>query len=217
MDVCSIGGAEAAELVVEYHYLHRKPQIMHAYGLRTSLFDPIAGVITFGRPASRSVQISACRSDPSVVIELNRMWIDDSQPKNTATWFMSRALKLLPASIVISYADTAHGHMGYVYRAANFRYAGWTEMHCKKRRYNRVPLDATKGHWRHKFQIENSTKVYRNPKVRYWTVTGNRQEKRELEKQCTWPSLSWGDLPPPREHRHVNEVIVEQGMKALGL
>ena len=38
---------------------------------------------------------------------------------------VGRSLRLLPKpSVVVSYADTAQGHVGYVYQAANFIYTG---------------------------------------------------------------------------------------------
>ena len=133
---------EANDLVIQHHYLHRKAPISYAYGL--FLGADLLGVVTFGTPPSRHLQISACPSDPAMVLELNRLWVDDVLPPNTESWFVSRALKLLPARIVVSYADPAHGHYGYIYRALNFNYSGWTDMERRTPRYDYIPMDATK-------------------------------------------------------------------------
>ena len=43
-------------------------------------------------------------------------------------------------------------------------------------------------------------KTRRQPKVKYWTVTGDRRERRGLARRCQWPRLSWVETPPPVEH-----------------
>lgn len=184
---------DAADAVVKWHYMHRRPNISHAYGLYRA--GKLVGVVTFGTPASRHLQISACRSNPSAVIELNRLWVDDCMPKNTESWFVSRALRLMPPHIVVSYADTAHGHLGYIYRALSFRYAGWTDMDRKTPRYDYIPYDGTQ-HTREAFRTGYKMRVRRKPKVKYWTTTGNRAERRTLAKVCTWPSHDWQVMPP---------------------
>lgn len=58
------------------------------------------------------------------VLELNRLCIE-SNNKNAASFLVGRSLRLLPKpSIVVSYADTAQNHVGYVYQACNFMYTG---------------------------------------------------------------------------------------------
>lgn len=177
------------------HYMHRKPQVTHSFGLETG--GGIAGIVTFGTPASRHLQKGACPSNPSAVIELNRLWVDDAMPRNTESWFVTRALALLPPLIVVSYADTAHGHYGYVYRALNFRYAGWTDMERRTPRFDYMPADP-KTHTRDAFRNGYVARVRRLPKIKYWTVTGNKAERRALAASCGWPSLSWIDTPPPK-------------------
>lgn len=195
----------ARRLVTQHHYLHRPPPISFAFGL----FDngEIKGVMTFGVPASRHMMIGACPCEPSKVIELNRLWVHDDQPKNTETWFLAKALALMPPMIVLSYADTASGHQGYVYRAANFFYAGWTDMERKTPRLDYVPhassadmfgLNRPERHTRESSRTGVAAKVRRHPKVKYWTVTGNRRERRDLMRVCRWPSMSWKVSPPPR-------------------
>jgi hypothetical protein len=195
MRVDPITSREAAALVVEHHYLHRRPPISHAYGLYDDT-DTLVGVVTFGTPASRHLQVGACPSSPADVIELNRLWVSDAMPRNTESWFVSRALKLLPPKIVVSYADTKEGHQGYVYRALNFYYAGWTDMDRKTPRYDYIPLDPSK-HTREASRTGVGQKVRRRPKVKYWTVTGDRSQRRKLERACGWPKLSWSATPPP--------------------
>lgn len=192
--IATLSSQAAARLVVAEHYLHRRPPISHAFGLyrRATLM----GVVTYGTPASRHLQKSACPSDPGLVLELNRLWLHDELPSNSESWFVSRTLKLLPPRIVVSYADPLQGHYGYVYRALNFRYAGWTDMERKTPRYDYIPLDATQ-HTREAFRSGYAYKVRRVAKVKYWTVTGNRRDRRDLLQRAAWPSLDWRVMPPP--------------------
>lgn len=192
--ITTLTAKEAAGLVVKHHYLHRRPPISFAFGLYHQ--GRLMGCVTYGTPASRHLQKSACPSDPSRVIELNRLWLDDALPPNSESWFVSRTLKMLPPCIVVSYADPVHGHLGYIYRALNFRYAGWTDMERKTPRFDYIPLDPSK-HPREAFRSGYSHKRRRVAKVKYWTVTGTPSQRRALAKLCPWPSLDWHELPPP--------------------
>lgn len=196
-----VKATDCQELFLKHHYAKRMPSLSWAYGL----FDGplLIGAISFGAPASRHLQMGACPSDPDCVVELNRLCVLDGTPRNTESWFIARALKLMPAAIVVSYADTVQGHLGYVYRAANFRYAGWTDMERKTPRYDYLVPGK---HSREAFRSGDGAqaeKVRRRPKVKYWTVTGDSREKRRLLKMCAWPSICWKENPPPTEHRQL--------------
>ena len=184
----------ASLMVIDNHYMHRRPPISHAFALWQSELGRIAGIITFGVPASRQMLTGAYPDHPEKVIELNRLWVADDMPRNTESWFISRALNMMPPYIVLSYADTAAGHQGFVYRAANFHYAGWTDMDRKTPRFDYI----TPGkHSRDAFRNGYTEKVRRKPKVKYWTVTGSPKDKRTLDKACKWPKLCWKSNPPP--------------------
>lgn len=197
--VTPIGASLAREIAETEHYLHRKPPVSYAFGLQ--LLDRTVGVVTFGTPSSRHLLVGACPDCPGCVIELNRLWVHDDLGHNTESWFVSRALRALPAKIVVSYADTKHGHHGGVYRALNFRYAGWTDMERPLARLDY--LAPSGGHTRDAFRNglgRDSVKVRRQPKVRYWITTGTPAERRRLTKMCAWPDMDWTADPPPVEH-----------------
>ncbi|MFH8405487.1 hypothetical protein ACH4FX_12040 [Streptomyces sp. NPDC018019] len=198
MEVRPMAARPARELAEREHYLHRKPAVSFAFGLYCEA-APV-GLVTLGCPASGHLQRGACPAEPSRVIELNRLWVADAMPKNTASWFVSRALRQVPPHVIVSYADTTQGHMGYVYRAMSFRYAGWTDMERRTPRLDYVPLRG--GHSREAMRSGYRGTVRRKPKVKYWTTTGDRRQRRRLAAQCTWPSLDWKRLPPPTEHRY---------------
>ena len=192
--ISPLNSATATRLLVANHYLHRRPPISHAFGVYQH--GRLMGAVTYGVPASRHLQMGACPSDPSAVIELNRLWLDDALPTNSESWFVSRTLKMLPPRIVVSYADPVWGHFGIIYRALNFHYAGWTDMDRKTPRYDYLPADPrthTRDAWRNGYV----RKRRRIAKVKYWTVTGNRSERRRLTAACGWPRMDWHIAPPP--------------------
>jgi hypothetical protein len=96
----------------------------------------------------------------------------------------------------VSYADTKEGHYGYVYRALNFNYSGWTDMDRKSPRVDYV----TEGkHSRATFREggagTKALRVPRVPKIKYWLVAGgNKRDKRALQNAVAWPSLDWNDV-----------------------
>jgi hypothetical protein len=92
------------------------------------LFDNenLIGVLMFATPCSENVRASLFGPYyKDCVIELHRLHILDVTPKNTETWFIARCFQLLktdrPQTLgIISFADPTEGHVGTIYRAANF-------------------------------------------------------------------------------------------------
>ena len=68
--------------------------------------------------------VSVCGEEhKDKVIELN-LCLQDNH-RNQSSYLISQSLKLLEKlKIVVSYADTSKGHVGYVYQATNFIYTG---------------------------------------------------------------------------------------------
>jgi hypothetical protein len=61
--------------------------------------------------------------------ELVRLFSQDGLPKNTESYCISKSFKFLKENYseikyLISYADGAHGHVGYIYQATNWKYIG---------------------------------------------------------------------------------------------
>lgn len=182
-EVKLIDNSLARETVEKFHYLHRKPNCSFGYGLFSG--TELKGVVTFGTPSSMRISMSACPSSPRDVIELSRLWIDDEAPFGAASWFVSRALKLLPAKIVVSYADTSivdprygTNHDGTVYTALSFNYAGLT-----KQAKEWVLPGKNRNVGKH---TQGSIPKIIPARHRFWTVTGNKREKKLLRRLCAW-------------------------------
>lgn len=199
MKVLKVSPPSVMHPIVKHHYLHRRPPATYAFALVDGPWEDVVGALTIGCPPSHQLRQSVCPSNPSAVLELNRLWVSDSMPTNTESWFVARALRTLPPLILVSYADTAHGHYGYIYRAMNWHYAGWTDMERKTPRFDYVVPGK---HSRDAFRAGgglDADRVRRAPKAKYWTTTGNRRDRRVLEHLVAWPQLDWKQNPVPGE------------------
>ena len=117
---------ETKPFLLNIHYARRMPCITDAFGLFVD--GKMVGVVTYGVPASRPLCVGiAGESNAQNVLELNRLCIspDVEGGRNYASYLVSHSLKMLPSgTFVVSYADTAWSHVGYVYQATNFLYTG---------------------------------------------------------------------------------------------
>lgn len=120
--VSSIDAKEAAPWILERHYSKRLCPISYAFGAWRDA--TLVGVVTYGTPVSATLRGGVCGYEwADKVLELNRLCCENS--KNLASTLVGRSLRLLPKpSVVVSYADTAQGHVGYIYQATNFIYTG---------------------------------------------------------------------------------------------
>ena len=136
-----ISYAEAMTIIIKNHYLHRKAPCSIAFGL--FIDGQIKGVICYGTPSSAPLRKGiAGAENVSNVIELTRLWVCDSVPKNGESYLIGNTIKRSGKEIVVSYAEAEQGHIGIVYQATNWLYTGlsakrtnWTiegvDKHCQ--------------------------------------------------------------------------------------
>lgn len=174
--VRQISRKECEPFVLGIHYAKRWPSISFAFGL--FLDSELVGVVTYGSPASPWLCKGVCGEKfRKQVIELNRLALKDNR-KNEASALVGRSLKMLGQRkdcIVVSYADTAHNHTGFIYQATNFLFTGTTKP--------RTDMASANGkHSRHHGGDRNN-RVARSAKHRYVTFVGNKrfQKKARLE------------------------------------
>ena len=183
MKVLPIKNEEAHPWLLKKHYAKRIPQIMFAFGLYTE--NELKGVVTFGIPASHNLCIGVCgKEHQSKVLELNRLCLMDNL-KNQSSFLVSNAIKQLPKpSIIVSYADTGQGHVGYVYQATNFFFTGTTK--------ERTDMFAGEGkHSRH--GSSGCERQVRTAKHRYIYFHGTKTDKKIL-----MGSLNYDVFPYPK-------------------
>ena len=191
MIVQPIQNYETNSWILNRHYAKRMPSISYAFGL----FDDgeIVGICTYGSPPSPSLCVGVCGEEHrDKVLELNRLILDTDKP-NSASMLVSHSLKMLPKhSIVVSYADTKQGHVGYIYQATNFLYTGlsasrvdWAvkgleHMHSKTLSEG-MTLETMMAKYGDRFYHKE-----RDRKHRYIIFTGSKNQKKKLSKQLKY-------------------------------
>lgn len=188
---------DCADFILNIHYARRWPSISYAFGLFDN--DNLCGVVTYGTPPSTTLRNGIAGSEyGSSVLELNRLCLRENR-KNYASELVGKSLRLLPPNkIIVSFADTAQNHIGYVYQATNFIYCG---------------LSAKRTDWKIKGQehlhgftiadkfrgVENRAKAiraqygddfYLSPrprKHRYIYIVGNRKYKKQVLSRLRYP------------------------------
>lgn len=120
--VLPIKKEETEPWLLKKHYAKRMCPISYAFGVYRD--TQLIGVVTYGTPVSSSLRVGVCGEQwMDNIIELNRLCCDNE--KNLASILVGRSLKMLPKPlVVVSYADTKQGHIGYIYQATNFVYTG---------------------------------------------------------------------------------------------
>jgi hypothetical protein len=114
------------EWLLYKHYAKRIPNIMYSFGLFYK--NILVGVITFGMPPSSTLAESIAGKEYSnLVIELNRLIVNDGLDKNALSYFVANSINKLPENkIIVSFSDNNMNHTGYIYQATNFLYTGKT-------------------------------------------------------------------------------------------
>lgn len=182
---------------MEKHYAHRCPSIQYAFGLFEDSIN--TGVVTYGQPPSPFCQEGICgKPFMSLVIELNRLCVD-SKTKNASSFLVGNSLKLIPKPrIVISFADTSVGHVGYIYQATNWIYTGLSEI---KMDYGVKGMEGN--HARHALRNYGTVarakealgdkliQVERAPKHRYLQFLGDKKWKKETMRHLRYKALPY--------------------------
>jgi len=138
------------------------------------------------------------------VLELNRLCLLNNG-KNQSSFLVSKSIKLLPKpTIVVSYADTAQGHIGYVYQATNFLFTGTT----KER------TDMSNGEGKHsRHGKDPNIRQFRSAKHRYVYFHGDKRQKKELLSKLNY---SIGAYPKGESSRYDSgDAVATQGLLNL--
>jgi hypothetical protein len=189
--------------LINRHYAKRLCPISHSFGA----FDKenMIGVVTYGTPLSSTLKDGICGIEWSEkVLELNRLCCESR--KNLASTIVGRSLSMLPRpSIVVSYADTGQGHIGFVYQATNFIYTGLSAefkdpmVKGMEHKHHTTIGDEGRGHksrvefLRDKYGSENVYYMDRDRKHRYVFFCGSKTDTKKLRA-----SLKYGVEPYPK-------------------
>ena len=121
--IVSASRGDLKPFLLGIHYAKRFPSVSYAYGLDVN--GSLEGVITYGTPPSATLRNGIAGKDMAAnVLELNRLCLKSNE-RNDASWLVSASIREMSGDrIIVSFADTEHGHSGTVYQAANFIYTG---------------------------------------------------------------------------------------------
>lgn len=192
-----IDNSIAIKVVIEHHYLHRRPPAIISYGLFERASKKLVGVIIYGNPTSPSAVTSLFIKPENInVYELNRLWIQDNTPKNSESYFISNTMKLLNREVILSFSDPSHGHNGTIYQACNFLYLGITKKNKDLKIKNKEHLSSNNANikeYQEKYGAENVYYADREQKHRYVYLNCNEKRKKELIA-----NFKFNQLPYPK-------------------
>lgn len=203
----------AMKIVIERHYLHRTCPCSMAFGLCDCNND-VWGVVTYGVPCSSTLLKGICGPDEAHnVYELNRLWIHPDMPKNAASYLVSHSIKMLDKEIVVSFADSSVGHVGYVYQATNFLYCGLSTRFLDPRvKGMEGKHHATFAHGMTMAQVietygEDAVEWVERPrKHRYVYFNAPRKRKRELRKKLLYEVMPY----PKGDSSHAEDMKAKE-------
>jgi len=200
--VSPIPSKEAEPWLLVRHYAKRKCPISYAFGAFRN--NELIGIVTFGTPASSPLRKGIAGNEwMESVLELNRLCC--LSEKNTASILVGRALRLLPKpSIIVSYADTAQGHIGYVYQATNFIYTGLSakrtdwKIRGKEHLHGATIADESRGQidrakWMREKYGDDFYLEQRSRKHRYIYLCGNLRQRSKMRS-----ALMYFEEPYPK-------------------
>lgn len=194
---------DTKDLLLNYHYAHRMPNIKYAYGIFYK--NTIMGVCTYGIPASPSLCKGIMGDEyKHKVLELNRLYIKDEisqNIKNITSNFVAWTLKDLKKYnlCIVSFADSCMNHIGGIYQALNFLYTGKT----KQRTDIFSGFDKHSRHYNKK--EKQQIRVIRSEKYRYIYFACDKKHKKEYLKK-----LNYNILPYPKTEKQKHYSVGEK-------
>lgn len=119
----------AKEMIVKNHYSHKMGSNHGKYNFGIFRDGELLGCAVYGYMMNPKAKIFTSSIEDGMMVELNRMWIDDRLGKNAESFLIATSIKLLkkinPKIVAVqSFADGRLG-CGTIYKASNFKYYGY--------------------------------------------------------------------------------------------
>jgi hypothetical protein len=124
---CDMG--KARRLIVAEHYARGTSNtVTCCHGLYRAEDIRLAGA-AWWLPPTKGCASATFPEDWEAVLSLSRLAILPDTPKNAATFFLSRSMRLVDARwrCLVTFADTWRGHTGWIYRATGWEDLGLTK------------------------------------------------------------------------------------------
>ena len=121
----------ARKLVVEHHYAQGASNTrVFIHGLFRKDDPETCWGVAWWLPPTVVAAKTVLPEDPHAVVNLSRLVLVPEAPRNAATFLLGKSTKLIRADgryrALLTYADTAEGHTGGIYKASNWTYVGET-------------------------------------------------------------------------------------------
>lgn len=121
---------EARRLIRDWHYSRSSPNTStYRHGLYPAgLLTQCAGVALWIPPTRRAAE-KVAGDDWQGVLALSRFVLDPALPTNAASFLLAGSMRRIDRDrwpVLLTYADTAEGHTGVIYRATNWECEGPT-------------------------------------------------------------------------------------------
>ena len=152
-------------------------------------------------PASNAAAICGERYRDDA-LELTRLFVHDWAGRNSESWLIGKSFRFVEGpKILLSYADTGAGHIGYIYQATNWLYTG-VSIHNHYQLADGTIIQSRSA-WNPKVGETAQDFYERNPgskpiraesKHRYVYFLGSKKQRKELRQALRWPVL-----PYPKE------------------
>jgi hypothetical protein len=114
---------EAVAVIRAWHYSRSTPNTGQTFGLFHCEDYQLSGAALWLPPTRRAAEKVAGDAWEGV-LSLSRLAVDPELPRNAASFLLAASMRLLDRDrwpVLLTYADTRHGHTGAIYLAT-----GWT-------------------------------------------------------------------------------------------
>ena len=143
---------KSKKMIIENHYSHKWNTSFGKINIGVFEKDILLGVASYGNLMNpNSYKQFNENFEKDSIIELNRLWLDDSLGKNAETILMKASHDIIRKKYphikaIQSFADGRLG-CGTIYKAMNFKYYGFSETlfyeHLDGTTYHKVPMENT--------------------------------------------------------------------------
>jgi hypothetical protein len=159
----------ASDLVRAWHYAKGGPNTatyLHGLFRRGGFMACDCMGFAWWIPPTRTAAEATYPEQWQGVLALSRLAVAPDAPKNAASYLLARSRRLIDRArwpCLVTYADTAQGHTGAIYRADNWEYRQLTSPERMYRRNGRMIARKAGGHTRtHAEMIEMGCEQYRS-------------------------------------------------------
>lgn len=124
-----IDRATAKEMIVKHHYSHKLGSNHGILNYGIFRDGELMGCAVYGYMMNPKAKIFTSSVVGGVMLELNRLWIDDALGRNAESYLIATSIKLIrkTAPNVVAIQSFADGRLGCgtIYKASNFKYYGY--------------------------------------------------------------------------------------------